>query len=332
VVERRSEEIEVGQAVSPADRPSALCALGRRNRLPHLGACMLATLLANAQASKPGTVEGTVINSVTSGPVPEATVTLTEIAKRSTYEARTDAAGHFSIANVEPGRYTAGADHSGFWFPARLARAATAKPIAIAEEEHVKNVGVKLEPFGSIRGRVVNDDGEPVGGATVTALMFVYRDGRRIIGERGEQTTNDRGEYQIPSLAPGRYFPRVKIAKPRTDEIYPVTLYPNALDFDQASPVQVAPGSQAVADIRVRKAPGYRVRGKIVGPPGGRTEVILAAASPANRNPSSCCLKATSRRVVSRAESIASTPSKKSGKQQMLESSSWPSPTMTWRI
>jgi hypothetical protein len=65
-------------------------------------------------------VEGTVFNALTGAPLRKATITISwqnsEVAGgvRSNYSALTDAAGHFVINGIEPGRYRVNANHTGF--------------------------------------------------------------------------------------------------------------------------------------------------------------------------------------------------------------------------
>src|SRR5258706_11703154 len=106
----------------------------------------------NTPSLKPGSAEGVVINSVTGQPLKKANVTLPN-PKAFAYAAVTDAAGHFLIENIEPGSYQAMAASDGFIPDQMFRRSALASTLVIvAEEQHVRNVTVKLVPLGLASG------------------------------------------------------------------------------------------------------------------------------------------------------------------------------------
>src|SRR5262245_24629573 len=62
-------------------------------------------------------------------------------------------------------------------------------------------------PPGVIAGRVVDDDGRPMRGVRVRALVRASRDGPSEMTPRGNtSTTNDRGEFRLFWLEPGAYY------------------------------------------------------------------------------------------------------------------------------
>src|SRR5260370_36987599 len=113
--------------------------------------------------------EGVVINSDPGQPLKKANVPLRN-PKGFAYAAVPDATGHFLIENVEPGSYQAMAAGDGF-MPDQSSRRSgmAASSITIAEEQHVKNVTVKLMPLGLASGHVLDENGEPIAGASVFA-------------------------------------------------------------------------------------------------------------------------------------------------------------------
>ena len=58
---------------------------------------------------------------------------------------------------------------------------------------------------GVITGTVVDDIGEVSFGTPVQALRYVMRTGVRTLQVVRSATTDDRGMYRIPVLAPGQY-------------------------------------------------------------------------------------------------------------------------------
>jgi hypothetical protein len=92
-------------------------------------AMLAAILRAQAPTAKPGSIEGTVTNSVTSDPVKKAAVTLGD-----KYTAMTDAAGHFHFDDVPPGEYFLLPEKDGFM----AARGGPLQRVTVAEEQHCK--------------------------------------------------------------------------------------------------------------------------------------------------------------------------------------------------
>ncbi len=230
----------------------------------------------NTPSLKPGSAEGVVINSVTGQPLKKANVTLRN-PKGFAYAAVTDATGHFLIENVEPGSYQAMAAGDGFMPDQSSRRSGMASSsVTIAEEQHVKNVTVKLMPLGLASGHVLDEDGEPIAGASVSAQRYMYNLGRKQLNPFGFANTNDLGEFQMLNLQPGRYYFQVTYnrAQPSipgrvkgrvASETYPSTFYPSALEVAQATPLEVAAGVHlSNVDFRLRKTRSYHVRGKVL--------------------------------------------------------------------
>jgi hypothetical protein len=220
---------------------------------------------------KPGTVEGVVINSLSGQPVKKATVTLRNTAQRFAYAMVSDLAGHFLFENVEPGPYFAMAAGDGF--QPEMGRGSV-KTFTVAEEQHVKDVAVKLQPLGLVSGRVLDEDGDPIAGATLQAMGYTYNQGRKQLTTWGYANSNDLGEYQMLDLQIGRYYFQVTAPsqQPNTtarfhgvEETYPATYYPSAVDLAQATRVEVTAGAQLNnMDFRLRKIRSYAVRGRVV--------------------------------------------------------------------
>jgi hypothetical protein len=235
---------------------------------------------AQEPSTKPGTVEGSVTNAVTGEPLKKATVTLRRDNPPAVYQALADAAGHFHFDNVEPGRYGVSASRDGFMEQPLNRRSLSGvgqNKLAVAEEQHIRDVAMTLLPLGTVSGRVLDEDGDPLIRATVQTVEYSYNLGKKQLNPQGGSAiTNDLGEYQITGLQPGRYYvqtivqPRMPNLPPRTrwsrpEEAYPVTLYPNARDPGQATAIQVAAGTQLTnIDFRLHKARAYHIRGKVV--------------------------------------------------------------------
>ena len=250
-----------------------------------------AALALVAPALQAASISGQVVNAVTGGPVRKAQVVLRRGDNPSQpYGAATDAAGHFSVAGVEPGTYRLGAERAGYvrteYGARRPNRPGT--PFEVSEGQDQAGVVLRLWPQGVITGRVIDDDGDPVATAGVQLVRFYYARGQRRVAVSMSSFTNDLGEFRLYGLAAGRYYLRIehRASTPvvRADAgsstaalQYVPVYYPNATDIGSATPIRVAPGSQVEGlQVRLARAPTVQVSGRVTGA-GGRAVVTLYA-------------------------------------------------------
>jgi hypothetical protein len=149
-------------------------------------------------------VEGTVVNSVTGGPIKKAKVWLRPFEKQDAapYTAITDDAGHFLLDDIDPGRYSFSATRTGF-----IERGfARPTPLTLAAGRKIGDVVVRLTPQGVIVGQVLDEDGEPVPQAVVQCLRAGYPNGKKQLAMAGIAMVNDIGEYRLGNLPPGKYY------------------------------------------------------------------------------------------------------------------------------
>jgi len=187
-----------------------------------------------AGAPAKATVTGLVLRSTTGDPISRATVTLTRVAPQGagargaapegqrgqpaqqqaqqqpqTFTATTDDQGKFLISDIDPGSYRVIAARNGFarqeYGQRSLNRPGTL--IDIREGQQVRDISFRLIPAGTISGRVMDTNGEPLPGITVQALRSTYDStGKRAMQPASSARTNDLGEYRLYWINPGRYF------------------------------------------------------------------------------------------------------------------------------
>lgn len=229
-----------------------------------------------AAQSKPGagSIQGHVLNSLTSAPIRRATVVLTAPQQPITLTADTDAEGRFEFSALPPGTYRLSASRTGFLdHPAR-------RPVPLGANDHVTDAEIRLPPQSAIAGHVLDEDGEPVDRAMVSIFKQVHRNGRKLWDRvNGASATNDRGEYRVANLRPGRYVLRAYDQRPAIDnrygnppkESYVPAYYPNAPTQPEAVPVEVGVGAEVrgidIHLFKVARPPSVRVRGKVTGIP-----------------------------------------------------------------
>ncbi len=204
---------------------------------------MAIALQAAGQEVRPGSVEGLVVKLGTGEPFANATVQLSLKTEPGRMEepagarilppdafhrySKSGADGKFVFENVMPGEYQVVATHAGGYVPAEYGqRTPTGEgiPFSIAAGQRMAGILLGLTPTGSISGRIFDSDGEPLGRAQVQAMRAIYKDGRRKLTIVQMVETNDRGEYRLFWLPPGRYYVSAKPDLPRI----PMTPGPNS--------------------------------------------------------------------------------------------------------
>jgi hypothetical protein len=157
-------------------------------------------LAAQTGGEKPARVEGVVTNSVTGDPVPRAHVALDGLTgnQHSQHGTMSSADGKFSLDGLAPGSWWAAAERIGFV----TSNAEDRTRFTLGAGDNKTGIEIKLTPTGAITGRVTDADGEPVEFASVEA-----QGGNGAIASR---PTDERGQFRLGGLAPGRY--RVKVS------------------------------------------------------------------------------------------------------------------------
>src|SRR5262249_10829893 len=139
------------------------------------------------------------------------------------------------------------------------------------------DVVLHLTPGGTISGRVTGGNGEALVGMDVQLVRSTYQiDGRRNLLPMGSaQQTNDRGEYRLFWMPPGKYYLSVTPSPfPRAGSLglsanpnskYPRTYYPGSKDITAATEIDVPAGGELVGiDLRLTPQTTYRIRGSVI--------------------------------------------------------------------
>ncbi|MCP5120447.1 MAG: carboxypeptidase regulatory-like domain-containing protein [bacterium] len=253
---------------------------------------LFASLLA-AQTQKPapevkpeefGKIEGMVIDAVTEAPLGKAELTLRKIggAGSTAVSTRSDSAGKFLFENVEPGRHRMTAWRNGYAPHNMMAASSQGSPgsLNLAAKQHLKGIVVAMQPGALVTGRVVDEDGDPVAYARVSLVKPVYIRGNKTLESVGSSDgTDDRGEYRLFGVPPGRYHVRASYrgmsfgavpqrvpAGPRQGEMsYATVYYPGVVDPSQAAPVELRAGEERRGvDFRLVRVRTVRVSGRVI--------------------------------------------------------------------
>jgi len=232
------------------------------------------------------TIEGQAVNALTGEPVKKAQVIMNNLGGRANANlgAITDAAGHFTIEKIDPGRYNISAERNGyvhFQYGARTPDRPGA-PVTLDPGQKRRDLVLKLVPQGVITGKVLDEDGEPVEYAQIRAMRYAFVRGKRQMAGGVTSGTDDLGEYRIYGLSPGKYYISASYRRhssmtPTQDrqpaaeanEGYAPTYFPGTTDPGSASAIQVPAGAMlGGVDITLRKARTVRIRGHLVNPAG----------------------------------------------------------------
>ena len=167
----------------------------------------------NPPASKPKdqecAISGMVVKLAGSEPIKTATVQLQSTQDLAhSVSVVTDVGGRFELKGIDPGRYRLKVSRTGF-VTQEYGQKSPNDPgseIRLSPGQNLRDLLFRLIPWGVIAGRVLDEEGEPLPWAQVTALREVYSNGKRKLSSEALVPTNDLGEYRLFGLKPGRYF------------------------------------------------------------------------------------------------------------------------------
>lgn len=252
--------------------------------------CILA--FAQTNADEKCSVEGTVINSVTGEPIKKANVMLSPMSPgASPYATTTDAAGHFLIDEVDAGRFSLAAFHVGYIQPQGSAK--NPAPFTLEKGKKLKELVLNLAPQGVISGKILDEDGDPLGNVKVQCMGIFYERGKKRLDLYIETNTNELGEFRLAGLSPRKYVisatykpdgmgQRVQerpihAARSAVAEGYATTYYPSTMNPTNASPIEIIPGVQnSGINITLVRTRSVRVKGHVAGGgPSQRADVML---------------------------------------------------------
>lgn len=243
--------------------------------------CALAALSVGQNGGK-FVVKGKVVNAVNGHALAGAQVWIgmADNVEESQQTMLTADDGSFAFTVSEAGKYVMqGAAHGfrrqGFEQHGMYISAVVAGPGVNSE-----NMVFRLRPDGRILGTVVDEDQEPVPGATVYLFRTDASFGLRQTSLAMQTATDDRGMYRLAHLEPGCYYllvsaapwfsAYVQTAEPQDGSspagqralelVYPTTFYPGVTEQASASAIALNEGEDFTADFTLTPEPAIRVR------------------------------------------------------------------------
>ncbi|HXN48693.1 MAG TPA: carboxypeptidase-like regulatory domain-containing protein [Bryobacteraceae bacterium] len=233
-------------------------------------------------------ISGTVVNSVTGEPVRQALITINGEAAGTDPQSRflevepvlADSSGTFHIRGLRAATYSLQAEKPGF---------STDSEGGLKLGPSREGVVIRLTPLGSISGRVLDADGEPVANVAIRAFRSRIRSGRRELSQSNSVNTDDLGRYHLWNLEPGAYciLAAGRSAETRayvgqgqsvagSHEGFEPVYYPGTGQKVSATPIKMVPGAAFEADLQVVMQPAFRVRGVLRGHDPTRAVTIQA--------------------------------------------------------
>ena len=269
------------------------------------------------QRAGTASIRGRVISAATGTPVRRASVSAASLNENGrsegTRNGQTDDNGMFEFRDLPAGRWTLRATKTGYieqQFGQRSAFATT-DPIVLAEGQQFV-ADFRLSRGGAIAGRVVDEFGEPLAGANVTALRIQNTaQGVRTTRTGVPVPSDDNGAYRIYNLPPGQYYvsvndpsaPRMIALSPGGDpgsslqaelinisgqvtlnngerRSYAPTYYPGTVTLADAQRITLGLGEeQSGINLSVVPARSARIAGRVTGSNGQPIRATISLTS-----------------------------------------------------
>ena len=224
-------------------------------------------------------IAGTVVNAKTSQPLARVQVAVTDTKNpQNTQSMVTSEDGRFQF-QVGAGKYSLQGSKRGFLTFAYEQHENFWTGIVTGAALETENLILRLPPTAMISGKVADEIGEPVRGATVTVFRENHFAGVSRVEATANVATDDQGTYEADSLGAGTYFvsataqpwyaehPMASQANAGMaslidrdlDVAYPACYYKEATEAEDATPVPLRPGDQVEVDFHLNPVPALRL-------------------------------------------------------------------------
>jgi hypothetical protein len=155
-----------------------------------------------------GRIRGRVTSAESGTPVRRAQVRIsgTDVAPKS---AMTDSQGRFEFGDLPAGRFNLSATKSGYVTVqyGQTRPYESGRAIELADKQALDKADISMPRGSVITGRIVDEFGEAVAEANVTAMRQQWLNGRRRLTPTGRNAqTNDLGQFRLYGLPPGDYY------------------------------------------------------------------------------------------------------------------------------
>lgn len=223
-------------------------------------------------------MRGFVVAADSGAPLRRALVRVNSSDGRSGGMTTTDADGRFEVTELLAGRYSVSVTKAGYvtmqYGQRRPEQQGTM--LDILDGQLVEKIAFSLPRGGVIVGRVLDEFGEPMAGAQVSAMRSRFVSGGRRLVPSGSAQTDDLGAFRIYGLAPGDYFVSGSLRSQSmmmmagsvatgNVEGYAPTYYPGTPNAGEAQRVAVKVGAEtAGVSFSLAATRLVRVSGRVV--------------------------------------------------------------------
>ncbi|HYM78736.1 MAG TPA: carboxypeptidase-like regulatory domain-containing protein [Candidatus Dormibacteraeota bacterium] len=253
------------------------------------------------KAAVRATIEGLVTKDPDIQPVKKAVIELIaeNQAEGGDYTAVSGPDGVFRIENILPGRYHLFAERAGMLDAEKQRGHSEGRILTLTAGQELKDLHIRLQAAAVVRGRVTDEDGDPLPSAEVTVLRQTFVAGHSHWEQAGAERTNDLGEYRIANLPGGNVYVSVSpppdfkslienagvaAAEPHNPNVpekppattYQTMYYPGTPDRSQASPIPLHAGDEFPVNFSLAPSPSLVIRGSVVNlPPRTSASIML---------------------------------------------------------
>jgi len=225
---------------------------------------------------KLGTIRGRVIATDTGAGLSKASLMLMPSepqGRERPLTAKTNAEGDYELKEVKPGRYHLRANRNGYVNQAYGQKASDTRMsqgtlLVVRAGETLSQVDFKLIRGGIVEGRVLDSDGEPLAHVQVMLERFMTLEGKRNLRPMGGGSTDDRGQFRLFGIGPGKYYVSARYRDWQTenegDSTYPPIYFPGTPNAQEAARIEVVAGGQLSGiDISLAETKAFSISGKV---------------------------------------------------------------------
>lgn len=218
--------------------------------------------------------------------------------------ALTDAEGRYEFRDLPAGRFTLNASKSGYVGVqyGQTRPFESGRPIELADKQVLEKADISMPRGSVISGRIVDEFGEPVAEAVVSAMRQTWAAGRRRFMPSGRTAqTNDLGQFRMYGLPPGDYYVSATLRNPENMILdimgaqggptgsnpgsgYAPTYFPGTTSPSEAQKISVAVGQEVQqTDFALMPVRLARISGIVMNSEGKPVESAMVNAVPASR-------------------------------------------------
>jgi hypothetical protein len=248
---------------------------------------------ASPPESSPFSITGIVVSATTGAPVPRCRLVPSRVERGSNANAarrlavrqdgvETDERGHFVLPLPSAGSWSLQASAKGYRPQFFDQHEDFSSSIVLTEQAPTLDIRFRIAPDSAITGVILDEGNEPVRQAQISvyAMPHASAAGARAPVSRASVTSDDRGRYEVASLAPGDYRisvqarvwyamaaqsfrptrPEAAALDPSLDVVYPLTWFPGTTSADAAETITLHDGETREAAMQLVPIPAVHLR------------------------------------------------------------------------